>query len=81
MKKKVLMRKNAKKMNAIQLLAKRLNHTLQIPENLEEYCLKDIEVAGKELLKKFDNNGNEVGSKVAANSENFCSSSVLSSLK
>ena len=45
MKKKVLMRKNAKKMNAIQLLAKRLNHTLQLPENIDEYSVKDLEVA------------------------------------
>ena len=55
MKKKVLMRKNAKKMNAILLLAKRLNHTLQLAENLEDFSVKDIEVAEKEFLKEFDN--------------------------
>lgn len=71
MKKKVLMRKNAKKMNAIQLLAKRLNHTLQLPENLEEFSVKDIEVAEEEFLKEFDNNGTEDDSRVAANLEGF----------
>ena len=71
MKKKVLMRKNTKKMNAIQLLAKRLNHTLQLPENLEDFSVKDIEVAEEEFLKEFDNNGNEDDSKVVANLENF----------
>ena len=64
MKKKVLMRKNAKKMNAIQLLAKRLNHTLQLPENLDDYSVKDLEVAENAYLKDIENSRNETMSKL-----------------
>ena len=71
MKKKVLMRKNTKKMHMIQLLAKRLNHTLQLPENIEDYSVKDIEMAEEEFFKEFDNNGNKDDSKVAENLEDF----------
>lgn len=70
MKKKVLMRKNAKKMNAIQLLAKRLNHTLQLPENLDEYSVKDLEVAENAYLKNQENSRNETMSKETENFEN-----------
>jgi len=63
-KKKVLMRKNAKKMNAIQLLAKRLNHTLQLPENLDDYSVKDLEVAENAYLKDIENSRNETMSKL-----------------
>jgi len=58
------MRKNAKKMNAIQLLAKRLNHTLQLPENLDDYSVKDLEVAENAYLKDIENSRNETMSKL-----------------
>jgi hypothetical protein len=59
MNKKVLMRKNRKKLNTIQLLAKRLNHTLQLPENLDEYSVKDLEVAEKEYIEGIENSGSD----------------------
>jgi hypothetical protein len=63
MNKKVLMRKNRKKLNTIESLAKRLNHTLQLPETLDDYSVKDLEVAEKEYLESIENNRNEAMSK------------------
>ncbi len=62
MNKKVVMRKKRKKLNTIQLLAKRLNHTLQLPKNLDDYSVKDLEVAEKEFLKELETNDNEARS-------------------
>ena len=71
MNKKVLMRKNKKKLNTIQLLAKRLNHTLQLPENLDDYSVKDFEVAKKEYLERLENNRNATMSKETENLETY----------
>ena len=71
MNKKVLMRKNKKKLNTIQLLAKRLNHTLQLPENLDDYSVKDFEVAKKEYLESLENNRNATMSKETENLETY----------
>jgi hypothetical protein len=71
MNKKVIMRKNAKKMNTIQLLAKRLNHTLQLPENLDDYSVKDLEVAEKEYLAVAENYRDVTMSKETENLENL----------
>ena len=71
MNKKVLMRKNRKKLNTIQLLAKRLNHTLQLPENLDDYSVKDLEVAEKEYLEVTENNRDVTMSKETENLENL----------
>jgi hypothetical protein len=71
MNKKVIMRKNTKKMNTIQLLAKRLNHTLQLPENLDDYSVKDLEVAEKEYLEVTENNRDVTMSKETENLENL----------
>jgi hypothetical protein len=71
MNKKVIMRKNTKKMNTIQLLAKRLNHTLQLPENIDDYSVKDLEVAEKEYLEVIENNRDVTMSKETENLENL----------
>jgi hypothetical protein len=71
MNKKVLMRKNRKKLNTIQLLSKRLNHTLQLPENLDDYSVKNLEVAEKEYLEDIKNNRTETRSKEIENLESY----------
>jgi hypothetical protein len=71
MNKKVLMRKNRKKLNTFLSLAKRRNHTLQLPENLDDYSVKDIEVAEKEYLEGIEKDRNETMSKDTENIENL----------
>ena len=68
------MRKNRKKLNTIELQTKRLNHTSQFLENLDDCSVKDLEVAEKEYLK--ENNRNETISKETENPENLRGSSV-----
>ena len=70
------MRKNRKKLNTIELLTKRLNHTSQFLENLDDCSVKDLEVAVKEYLKDMENNRNETISKETENPENLRGSSV-----